>query len=293
MNNNLVQNLAALKKLPNTWNVLPFEEAIEDSSSGNVKTLKSDFLSEGKFLIIDQGQEKIAGYTNNRDILVKSPPPYIIFGDHTRIFKFIEVPFAMGADGTKVLKSKDETILNEKYLYYFFLTLNIPNTGYNRHYKYLKGTKIPLPSLPEQQKIASVLDAADSLRQKDQQLIEKYTALSQSLFLEIFGDPVVNPMGFDRKTIRDLVSDVKYGTSSKAEDDGEYPYLRMNNITYQGYMDFENLKYINVTDKDKEKYVVKAGDLLFNRTNSKELVGKTGLYNKNTEMIIAGYPNKS
>ena len=58
--------------------------------------------------------------------------------------------------------------------------------------------KIPYPPLAEQQKIASILDAADSLRQKDQQLIEKYTALSQSLFLEMFGDPVSNPMGWDK-----------------------------------------------------------------------------------------------
>jgi len=149
--------------------------------------------------------------------------------------------------------------------------------------------QIPYPPLPEQQKIAAILDAADQLRQKDQQLIEKYNVLSQSLFLDMFGDPVVNPMGFDRKTIRDLVSEVKYGTSSKAEEDGKYPYLRMNNISYQGYMDFKNLKYINVLDKDKEKYAVKDGDILFNRTNSKELVGKTGLYTNKTEMIIAGY----
>ncbi len=62
----------------------------------------------------------------------------------------------------------------------------------------LSNYKIPLPPLAEQQKIASILDAADSLRQKDQQLIEKYTELSQSLFLEMFGDPVGNPMGWDK-----------------------------------------------------------------------------------------------
>ena len=217
MSNGLVQDLGALKKLPNTWNVSPFEEVIKDSSGGNKKTLKSDFLDSGEFVIVDQGQEKIAGYTNNKDLLVKVPPPYVVFGDHTRIFKYIDVPFAMGADGTKVLKPKDVTILAEKYLYYFFLTLNIPNTGYNRHYKYLKDTKIPLPPLPEQKKIASILDAADNLRQKDQQLIEKYTALSQSLFLEMFGDPVSNPMGWD-KSIAENFIDLLTGFAFKSAD---------------------------------------------------------------------------
>jgi type I restriction enzyme S subunit len=72
-------------------------------------------------------------------------------------------------------------------------------------------------------------------------------------------------------------------------DGGKYPYLRMGNITYQGYMDFSNLKYIDLSDKDKQKYLVTKGDLLFNRTNSKELVGKTGLYNDDADMAIAGY----
>jgi type I restriction enzyme S subunit len=153
----------------------------------------------------------------------------------------------------------------------------------------LKALKIPLPPLEEQQKIAAILDAADSLSQKDQHLIEHYTALSQSLLLEMFGDPVGNQYGFEKGTIRDLLSTAKYGTSSKAQEDGEYPYLRMNNITYDGEMDFSSLKYINLDENDKPKYLVKKGDILFNRTNSKELVGKTGLYNDNREMAIAGY----
>jgi type I restriction enzyme S subunit len=149
--------------------------------------------------------------------------------------------------------------------------------------------KIPLPPLPEQQKIAEILDAADSLRQKDRQLIDHYTALSQSLFLDMFGDPVTNPKGFNKGTIRDLVSSVNYGTSAKSQEDGSYPYLRMNNITYEGEMDFKSLKYINLDEKDKPKFLAKRGDILFNRTNSKELVGKTGLYNEQNQMAIAGY----
>jgi type I restriction enzyme S subunit len=63
----------------------------------------------------------------------------------------------------------------------------------------------------------------------------------------------------------------------------------MNNITYLGYMNYDNLKYIDLEKSEKEKYLVKKGDLLFNRTNSKELVGKTGIFNEESEMAIAGY----
>jgi len=159
--------------------------------------------------------------------------------------------------------------------------------GFNK--KELEKFKFVLPSLPEQQKIAAILDAADSLRQKDQQLIEHYTALSQSLFLEMFGDPVGNQHNFPKGTIRDLVTSVNYGTSSKAQIEGEYPYLRMNNITYQGEMNFNSLKYITLSEKEKPKFLVEKGDILFNRTNSKELVGKTGLFLESEKMAIAGY----
>ena len=105
----------------------------------------------------------------------------------------------------------------------------------------------------------------------------------------MFGDTVTNPKGWEVGTIRDLVSEVKYGTSKPAVDNGKYIYLRMNNITYSGCMDYTDLKYIDVEDKEIEKYVVRKGDVLFNRTNSKELVGKTAVFKEDTPMIIAGY----
>ena len=105
----------------------------------------------------------------------------------------------------------------------------------------------------------------------------------------MFGNPVTNSMGWKTGTIRDVVTDVKYGTSKPAQDGGQYTYLRMNNITYDGQLDLTNLKYIDVEDKELEKYIVRKGDVLFNRTNSKELVGKTCVFNIDTPMIIAGY----
>jgi type I restriction enzyme S subunit len=153
----------------------------------------------------------------------------------------------------------------------------------------LEGLKIPLPPLPQQQKIAAILDAADALRQNDKALLAKYDELTQALFLDMFGDPMNNPKGWEIVTIRDLIVEAKYGTSSKASDVGAFTYLRMNNITYNGYMDLKNLKYIDVTNDEKKKYLVKRGDVIFNRTNSKELVGKTGIISQDEEMIIAGY----
>nr|WP_241752844.1 restriction endonuclease subunit S [Brevibacillus agri] len=106
----------------------------------------------------------------------------------------------------------------------------------------------------------------------------------------MFGDPATNQKGYPKGTIKDLIIEANYGTSKKAnEGTGQFPYLRMNNITYQGYMDYSNLKYIDLDDKEQEKYLVQKGDLLFNRTNSKELVGKTAVFDSDEKMAIAGY----
>ena len=105
----------------------------------------------------------------------------------------------------------------------------------------------------------------------------------------MFGSQLENPYNFEKGIIKDVVSDVKYGTSSPANDNGIYPYLRMGNITYDGQLDLTNLKYITIDDKELDKYIVKKGDILFNRTNSKELVGKTCVFNLDEPMIIAGY----
>lgn len=164
--------------------------------------------------------------------------------------------------------------------------------------KIVEDFQIPLPPLAEQKRIAAVLDKADAIRRKRQQAIQLADDFLRAVFLDMFGDPVTNPKGFPVGTIRDLVQSANYGSSAKAsEADGEFPMLRMGNITYQGGLDLSDLKYIDLSEKDRPKYLVQKGDLLFNRTNSKDLVGKTAVYDRDEPVAIAGYiirvrPNK-
>ncbi|EFN7581782.1 restriction endonuclease subunit S, partial [Escherichia coli] len=198
-------------------------------------------------------------------------------------------------DTAYYVEIKDNNKLDLRYLFYILsgidltkktITTSIP--GLNRDDLY--DTFIKLPPFEEQKRIVDLLDKAEGIRQKREQAIKLADDFLRAKFLEMFGTPANNIHRFPKGTIRDLVDSVNYGTSAKASiDSGEYPILRMGNITYQGRWDFTDLKYLDLSVKEKDKYLVKEGDLLFNRTNSKELVGKTAVYEEDRPMAFAGY----
>ena len=153
----------------------------------------------------------------------------------------------------------------------------------------VKEIEIPLPPLDEQKRIAAILDQADSLRRLRQRAIDRLNTLGQAIFYEMFGDPGANQKDWDVLRIGDLAASTQYGTSSKAGAEGEYPILRMNNVTYDGKIDLGSLKYIDLEDREIDKYTIVDGDVLFNRTNSAELVGKTAVYRGKERLAFAGY----
>ena len=153
----------------------------------------------------------------------------------------------------------------------------------------MKQIPIPVPPLPVQEQIVSKLDLLSSITEKKREQLKELDALAQSIFYDMFGDPITNEKGWEVKKLGEVCESVSYGTSNSSTENGEYKYLRMNNITYSGHIDITDIKYIDISDDEYEKYVVRKGDILFNRTNSKDLVGKTALFNFEEEMIIAGY----
>jgi type I restriction enzyme, S subunit len=155
--------------------------------------------------------------------------------------------------------------------------------------EHLDGLEIPLPPLDEQRRTAAILDKADALRRRRKRSLDLLDDLTQSIFLEMFGDPEKNPKGWKRGRISDLLEETQYGTSEKAGAVGKYPILRMGNITSDGRTDFEDLKYIDLSDKDLDKFTLRRGDILFNRTNSADLVGKTAVFDRDERFAFAGY----
>ncbi len=264
-----------------------FEELFIDETRYGVKVPTSEYKEAGAHIIIDQGQSSIAGYTDRENGLFEKVPA-IIFGDHARVIKYVDKPFFLGADGVKVLRSKDENA-NYRYLYYALKNVKIPDTGYNRHFKWLKEIQIEYPNSDIQAQIVDILDVISEIINKRKAELLDMDNLIKARFIEMFGEPIKNPKGWEVVTIGDIVTEVRYGTSKPAVEGGKYPYLRMNNLTSDGHLDLNDLKYIDIPDDEIEKCVVRKGDVLFNRTNSIELVGKTTVFDLSEDMVIAGY----
>ena len=145
-------------KIPKHWKILPFMHWLKKVKTKKKTSIpKMDYQESGKFPIIDQGASFIAGWTDLTDSVISDNLPVVIFGDHTRIFKYVDFPFTLGADGTQLLYPNDD-ILNPRFFYYALLNLKIPNEGYSRHYRYLRKFSVACPALPTQRKIANFLD---------------------------------------------------------------------------------------------------------------------------------------
>ena len=148
---------------------------------------------------------------------------------------------------------------------------------------------VPLPDISEQEHILNVVHKTQKVISGRTEEISLLDNLIKARFVEMFGAYPLNPMGWKKGTIRDVVADVRYGSSRPAVDGGKYPYLRMNNITYGGELDLSDVKRIDVPENELGKCTVCRGDVLFNRTNSKELVGKTCVYDRDEMMVLAGF----
>lgn len=155
--------------------------------------------------------------------------------------------------------------------------------------KNLNLIQIPLPPLSEQKEIVEYLYSSFAKIDKLKENAAKNLEEAKALFQSALKDALEPKEGWEEKTLGEMVKDVKYGTSKPACADGAYTYLRMNNITSDGHLDLNDTKTISLDDKELEKCIVRKGDILFNRTNSYEHVGKTCVFTEETPMVIAGY----
>lgn len=190
----------------------------------------------------------------------------------------------------------DKSKVSPEFIFWLLKAKNIElnNKGTGSTFKaigrnVLEETQVPNVPLTVQLEYSQVLERIYAIIQSRKMQLQKLDNLVKARFVELFGAYPHNPMGWKTGTIRDVVTDVRYGSSRPAVDGGKYPYLRMNNITYGGELDLSDVKRIDVPENELEKCTVRRGDVLFNRTNSKELVGKTCVYDRDEMMVLAGF----
>ena len=267
-----------------------FDEIFEDCTKLGTKIKTDEYHSNGKHPIIDQGQEMVAGFTDLEDGLLDAVPA-IVFGDHTRIIKYVDCPFFLGADGVKVLRSKVPNV-NYRYLYYALKNAKIPNTGYNRHYKWLKELEIEYPPIDQQVKTVKVLDKVESIIYNRQNQLQKLDELVKARFVEMFGDPVTNPMDWPTKPLLEM-GYCKNGMNFHTGDSG----IEMHCLGVGDFKDYsvidgtDYLPTISLNEAPPEESMLQDGDLVFVRSNgNKSLVGRCLLvYPHNTPTTYSGF----
>lgn len=166
------------------WAKAKFDDVLLSLPTKAHQILSSEYSKFGKYPVIDQGQKYIIGYTDHQSKLFKETP-VIVFGDHTTFLKYIDFEFVVGADGTKLLKQRNNDVL--KYLFYYLEQNQLEPEGYKRHFSNLRMINISLPAIKEQQKIADFLTGLDdkiNLKEKELEQARQFKkALLQRMFV--------------------------------------------------------------------------------------------------------------
>ncbi len=230
---------------------------------GNQTKIKESKINpSGKYPVITQEKDKIiSGYTDNENII--DDLPLIVFGDHSCTVKYIDFPFIRGADGTQLLKVNQKDIIT-KYLFYVLQDTNIENSDrYERHYKYLKNTKIPVPPLNIQQQIVAECEKVDEEYSAAQYAIEENKRKIEKLMSEVKGE---------RKKLGSLV-EISRGASPRpinkylTEDSNGVNWIKIGDVAVGEKYITKTAQKITKEGAEKSKYV-KPGDFIISNSMS-------------------------
>lgn len=274
---------------------VPFRQAVDDTTGGQPKVQRRDYQREGDVPVIDQGQEVIAGFTA-KDNAYSGPLPVVLFGDHTRAFKYVDFPFALGADGVKVLSPREG--FDAAFLYFYFRSIRLPNAGYSRHFKFLREIDVPRVPLAEQRQIVDILSRADGLVRLRREAEAKVKAIIPALFTEMFGDPATNPKGWPMRPLSEVAkvgSGNGFPTALQGRTVGSFPFYKVSDMNEVGN-EVEMVRANNYIDDDvREKLratVFPPGTVVFPKigaaiaTNKKRLLTLPSCVDNNVGAIV-------
>ena len=228
--------------LPLGWIKSHFADLTCRDRTGTIsKVPKSSYKEVGRLPVVDQGQDQIAGYVDDYELQYRGRLPVIVFGDHTRKFKYVDFPFVAGADGTRLIAPSIDRV-DVRFFYYALCNMTLKNLGYSRHFKLLKEQVVRFPeNLAEQRKIAAILLSVDDTIEKTQAVIDQAQIVKRGLmqvmltrglpgrhtrFTQMEAGEI--PDGWDRKTIAEIGEVVTGSTPSTSNHtfwNGEIPFV--------------------------------------------------------------------
>ena len=287
-------HLEKLESLPEGWADSSVAEIVQMISANNKKLAQKKYLQQGEFPVIDQGQDFIGGYSNDKSLVVEEEPPFIVFGDHTRAFKFANFKFVPGADGVKIMKPLG---VDPKWCFYIFQAIKLPNKGYARHFQYLKESYVPVPPPEQQKRIVAILDQTfadiEQARAKTEQNLKNARELFESSLQKIFKS---RGESWERVSLLELL-DRKWITSHlDGNHGGDYPrksefvesgvpYISAKCLI-NGEIDMSRAKYLMKERAGSlRKGIAKNEDVLFAHNAT---VGPVAILDTDEEKVILG-----
>lgn len=252
-------------QLPNGWLRQQTETVFEQVSTNTKKINTKNCLATGKFPVIDQGQDFIAGFVNDESKVIRSEKPLIIFGDHTRVVKWIDKAFVPGADGTKILITKN--FIESRFFYYQLKSINVTDKGYARHFKELKESIFLIPPLAEQKEIATLLDnrlaQVDTLKTRLDAIPNILKRFRQSvLAAAVSGKLTEIEKNWEIVKLKDVATSRLGKMLDKQKNQGEPRlYLRNVNVRWNDF-DLSDIFEMRMSDEEAKELIVKKGDIL-------------------------------
>jgi type I restriction enzyme S subunit len=226
--------------MPDGWRELSFDECVLARAAARLPSIpQSEYLAEGSFPVIDQGAGKVGGFTNAEAVVHRTDLPLIVFGDHTRVVKFADFPFATGADGTKLIRPND-SVVDPRFFYFALRSVRIPSKGYNRHFSKLREQSFAVPiDLGEQRRTASLLGDLERRCEIEESRLEGLRHLKAATMAKLFreglrGEPQLEtqiglvPHTWAPRRLAELAHLLSGGTPSKVRTDwwsGAIPWL--------------------------------------------------------------------
>lgn len=254
-------------QVPGNWVWTRLTSVFINMTSSHKKLQQKDYLDEGLYAVVDQGKELVGGFTDDETLLYDGDLPVIVFGDHTRIVKYIDFQFAQGADGVKLLYPRK--FIDEKLFFYVLQNVDIPDMGYRRHFPLFPQYNLPLPPPAEQRRIVerieSLFEKLDRAKELAQSALDSFETRKAAILHKAFTGELTAKWREENGVSMESWAETNIGClfevfSGKGFKEKEYAeqgvkLLRITNVTYDQLL-WEDVKYL------PEEYIKMEPDLV-------------------------------